>query len=330
MTFALPITSGALVLLMAWVGHQLPVARRPLFFGLPVVDGYASSSAAQALLRWYRWVNAAGAALGLALCAWRPATAPLWSTLPILITLAAFYGFRSQVLPHRLPPTGHVRSASLAPPVSNWIWAAMVPPALILAACALALYFGWDRLPERFPIHWGADGTPNGWADRTPRKVFATVIIGSATWALMCFMLAALLYGTRRAPGQMALLRASAFALVLATWLASILCSLIALQPLAPDPSQPLIPFWLTLSLPVIVVAATLWRLRSAMNAPTDPEEAAQFAGGELYANSADPAWMVPKASGLGYTFNFAHPVGRYVFPLVMAAFMALVFYVAN
>jgi uncharacterized membrane protein len=330
MITALALSSGALILLLAWVGHRLPVARQPLFFGLPVVDGYATSSAAQTLLRWYRIVNAAAAAAGLLLCAWRPQTAPLWSSLPVLATLVAFYAARTQVRPHRRPATGHIRSASLAAPVSGWIWAAMLPPALFLAAGALALYFGWDRLPERFPTHWNIDGTPDAWATRTPRKVFATIIIGTATWALMSAILAAMLYGTRRTPGQMPVLRASVFALVLATWLAAFLCSLTALQPLAPDPRQPLLPFWLMLGLPVIVVAATLLRLRSAMNAPIDPEEAAQFASGEFYANSADPAWMVPKASGLGYTFNFAHPIGRYLFPLIMALFTGLVIYVAR
>lgn len=330
MNTLLAMSSSATTLLLAWVGHRLPLARPPLFFGLPVEAGYRESAGAQGILRGYRLANALGALAGLALAFSTPLLAALATVAPVLTMLSAFYYARGKVRPHLAPTGEHIRRASLRPPVSNWIWVWMLPPLFVLAASAMVLYFGWNRIPERFPIHWDISGVANGWAARTPRKVFATLMIGAATWALLCLTMAGLLYGTRRAPGLTPVIRASVFALVATMWLLSILMAAIGLQPLAPDPTQPLVPFWVALLLPVVLIGVVLVPLSKVMSVPVDPEEAAYYAGGEIYANPEDPAWMVPKASGLGFTYNFGHPVGRYVFPAVILLFLGFVYYVTR
>ena len=62
-----------------------------------------------------------------------------------------------------------IRYAELNPqpqthPFSLWLCA---PPFVWLAGVAFYLQAHWYQLPERFPVHWGADGQPNGWATRS-------------------------------------------------------------------------------------------------------------------------------------------------------------------
>src|SRR6202044_3717386 len=49
---------------------------------------------------------------------------------------------------------------------------------------ALDLARRWDTLPERFPVHWGFDGQPNGWATRSLGGVDGAILIGAAVCAV--------------------------------------------------------------------------------------------------------------------------------------------------
>src|SRR5438067_2442151 len=55
-------------------------------------------------------------------------------------------------------------------------------PFVILLTTAVVLWLMWDRVPERWPIHYGLNGQPNGWAAKTPFGVFLPVGFG----LLMC------------------------------------------------------------------------------------------------------------------------------------------------
>jgi hypothetical protein len=51
-------------------------------------------------------------------------------------------------------------------------------PYAILAAAAIFLQANWQRLPSRFPIHWGIGGTPDRWAERNWRGVDGPLLAG--------------------------------------------------------------------------------------------------------------------------------------------------------
>lgn len=46
-----------------------------------------------------------------------------------------------------------------------------------------------------------------------------------------------------------------------------------------------------------------------------------------MVSNSADPRIWVPKASGLGYTLNFAHPMAWVVFGATLALIAVLLYF---
>lgn len=61
-------------------------------------------------------------------------------------------------------------------------------PFVILLIGAIVLAIKWDSIPDRWPIHWGVNGRPDGWANKTLIGVFLPFAAG----ALMCGFLEAL------------------------------------------------------------------------------------------------------------------------------------------
>ena len=49
-------------------------------------------------------------------------------------------------------------------------------PFLWIVGAAIYLQAHWGLLPERFPVHWGANGQPNGWASRTFSGVYGPLL----------------------------------------------------------------------------------------------------------------------------------------------------------
>ena len=76
-------------------------------------------------------------------------------------------------------------------------WLGLIPLLLLMAA-GLYLHANWDSIPSRFPVHWGLDGNPNRWADRSFRGVYGPLIFGTelVVW-LLAFALA-IWYGSRQ------------------------------------------------------------------------------------------------------------------------------------
>ena len=58
-----------------------------------------------------------------------------------------------------------MREAQLAPREIRFPggWDTQVTPFAILGGAAIFLGAEWNRIPERFPVHWTLTGQPNGW-----------------------------------------------------------------------------------------------------------------------------------------------------------------------
>ena len=53
-------------------------------------------------------------------------------------------------------------------------------PLAFLAGVAALLALRWDGIPARFAVHWGLDGRPDRWAERSAPGVFAPLVLGAA------------------------------------------------------------------------------------------------------------------------------------------------------
>ena len=274
--------------------------------------------------------------------------------LQIAGAFVAYYRARKQVLPHATRPAT-VREATLVPREAHLPggWLLQFPPFALLAAAAIWLHRHWSQIPKVFPIHWGVDGQPNGWATRSIAGVYAPLLMGVMLCALMVFLAYAMLRWSRLirvggAAGQAERrFRLVVVSIVVATeYFLALVFAWTSLLPLSHNQTGPpgFIPILVfALAFSGIVVALTVWtgqggtRLvgpavaASSAVAPVGdrtPDKCWKL--GLFYINRDDPALFVEKRFGIGYTLNFGHP-GAWVFlALLVAVFVAIILIVPS
>jgi uncharacterized membrane protein len=190
-------------------------------------------------------------------------------------------------------------------------------PFAALAVAAMLLAMNWDSIPERWIIHWGARGEPDGWAAKTPFQVYLPVGMGAAICAFL--ELIASVVASRRKPGAgfnaspeaiSAIARATADFVRLINVVLSITFACIAVRmPLYPM-SDPRSFLGFILALIAVAILLGVYRMKRAFERLRREGKLEGLKGwnGLIYRNPDDERLWVPKLTGLGYTFNFAHP----------------------
>jgi uncharacterized membrane protein len=336
--------------------YLLPRLTRPdLYFAITVPPGFRDGAEGVDILRRYRrevWIHSLIAlALILLSARGRLALALLqvgvfWQLLGCFV---AYLRARSRVMPHSVAPAT-LREADLAPRQARLPggWAFQLGPFAILAAVALWLHSHWEQIPERFPVHWGIDGKPNGWATRSFSGVYGPLIVA----ACVCAGVALLAYGvsrwTRRiqvrgGPGQSerrfqhirlsVLLETEYFLALLFAWVGSLA---LRSQAQMPSPLTVIVP---ALAFTVLVMVVMVRTGQGGSRLPeyrslSPPSVAAPVGDrtldrywivGIFYVNRSDPAIIVEKRFGLGYTLNFGQPVSWIVIGLLVVVPLALI-----
>ncbi|WP_180272233.1 DUF1648 domain-containing protein [Actinomyces ruminis] len=219
--------------------------------------------------------------------------------------------------------------AATEEPANSVAW--YVVSVLLLLVAAVFVLLRYDALPDPLPIHWGADGTVDGWARRSPLQVLLPAVIGLGLIVLVA-LCARIIHrrllrttpvdGDRgrarrltttqallitRAMGPLALATSASFAGIL-------------VLPLMKPPTAAR--WWLAVTVAVtclliLWIIADLIRLSRRFTrrlTPIDadsPDDDALWLGGLFYINRADPSLLVPKRAGVGVDLNYGHPVGR-------------------
>lgn len=314
---------GALLFWLPRLSH------RELFFAVTVPADFAGSGPGQAILSRYHWRVVVVTCLSAALAVWGGRSgkfAPLLAT-PLLEIAGCFWAFlraRAGVVPHAVEPTG-VREARLEPRQIHLPghWPAQIGPFAILGAAALYLHAEWQRIPARFPVHWGFDGRPNGWSARTLAGVYGPLLLGAIFVVLLFLLSVGILRWTRHvhatgsaAEVELARERRVLLVMVFSEYMLAGIIAWAALLPLRALPEQspslalPLggTAMLLLILLLVFVVHRPVEPAPARGAAPVgDRTEDRYWKGGVLYFNRNDPALLVEKRFGIGYTLNFGH-----------------------
>ena len=274
-------------------------------FGITAPPDFRSTDAARAALHRYHWsvaLSIAAAAVAvLYLAQGSPVLAGAIAPLtPLLTGMVAFLRERSRVraavqaVP--APTLAHPGGGHHLPPWLGWA----LPPFSFPLAAAVYLQAHWDQIPERFPIHWGSSGEPNGWAHRTAGGVYGPLLFAAGLMLLMLLLGLAMYYGSRHSPQMLAVLKV----LIAVTYFLGLMFSVVGLLPLFGAP-----PVILIAVVPIFVIALLVYSFKCATN-PAMPTEATPdecWTLGSVYYNPRDPALFVQKRLGFGYTFNFGH-----------------------
>lgn len=197
-----------------------------------------------------------------------------------------------------------IREASLEPGAERLPGGVIgqAAPFCILAAGALWLASRWDQLPARLPVHWNWRGEVDHVVDRSVIGAGLPLILGVAVCALMLGLQLGIVHGAPRAA-----MRASIVKLVLGGeyFIAMLCCAVLA--PMVTG-GRLLAPVLVASFAGVVVLLVTTWLL--ARHAPRPPvRNPGSWHAGFIYVNREDPALLVPKRLGVGYTFNFGNPL---------------------
>jgi uncharacterized membrane protein len=311
-------------------------SRAGIFFGASVPVDFPSSAKGHSLRRNYQLrgipIHLAALLAGIFLFFHlKTPAAPLifWGVYFGQIVCGAInWAFATrQVRPYAIRPP-LVRTASLARRSHLEItWIGYAAAALPLLLAALYLHTHWAQIPRVFPIHWDFNGRPNSWAHKSSLSVYGTVGTGTGLLFFMMLidtMLPHVLEMNRK------LLSVS---LSGGAGLVSLLMTYIALLPF-----RTTVAAWEILGGSAVGILLVLavelysvgWSHSKAAQEPYDGTPDACWYGGMFYFNRNDAALMVPKRSGIGFTFNFGRPVAWWILivpfllPILISVFFAI------
>lgn len=296
--------------------HLLPVwQRRNLFFGISVQQDFRNSAEAGRLMNNYRVVVWGATALALCLILAVPSerfVVPIYLA-QALAALVAFAMVRRKVESMGVSqPAVHRATLGAEPPQLPGTVFACVLPLALFAAAALYLNANWESIPERFPVHWDAWGQANRWSSKSLKSVYGILVFGAFLQLMFLFLNYAMKEGTRRsAPGssRRKFLEANLWLLLIVQWITAAMFAYIAVTPLEPIKPSGWVIAGLSATLLITVLGFAMYMAKlQAEPAESDntPDDCWRF-GGQVYYNPDDPALMVEKRIGLGFTMNFGN-----------------------
>jgi uncharacterized membrane protein len=360
MTAVLIIVPSALVVIAA-VMLLLPALMPPtLPLGVSVPVERQAEPVIRTALRRYRllvgvaWLVAV--ILAVALAAVSPLTASLVPILLFVIAASVAYIIARQMIVrtkhdeqwYKDVPVRLVGSVTVDP-VHTSVPAGWFAASLLLLAIATAIGVGvYDSLPQQVPVHWGLAGVADRFDVKNVGNVFGPLIVG----AIVTLVLFALSFVNRVAPIRAAAsasaadneLRARAKRAGLATLLGRMMF-VIALAIswlsvaswLLPDARWPVTIgtiALLVLILLVLVAFLVRWRRIVAQGIPKpgaehggvdSPDDDRFWKAGIFYVNRDDPAIMVQRRFGVGWTMNLGHPAGVAIGVALVAVIVGVV-----
>lgn len=344
---------GVLVAALLWLMPRL--TRPDLYFAVTVTPEFRDGPEGISIVRRYRAELVAVSVLalaGLAACSFGDALRlmPLAFLAQLVGSFLVFYRARGRVLPHAVAPTS-IREAEphFRPRSIPGGWVAACGPFVVLAAAAGYLWAHWQQIPLHFPIHWGMSGLPDRWAVRGWRGVYLPLLIMAAVLLPLTLLLYGMTHWVRPIqasglPGarESRFRRTTSVVLLAAEYGIALQAAWISLHPLMPNLRFTGGAGAVVLLLPLLVVfiaVIPLVRLgqggsRSAPAAES-PQTSTQPIGdrtddrywrlGVFYFNRDDPAVLVEKRFGIGYTLNLARPMSWTILLVILLVPLALV-----
>ncbi len=331
---AMLIPLGIILLLNGVLFVLLPRLTRPeVYFAVTVPKGFRDSEKGRRIVRRFRlWVVGAtvlAAVLLLAAQRWLGEAFAIAAVLgQVAVLLPAFLAARKETMGSAVDPS-RVMEVSLEPR-PTWGWGELVlhaGPIGVVGAVAFTAVLRWNRLPARLPIHWGVDGSVDGWITRTQANL-ATLLLSIAVMAgVISFIAWTVGRGVRRirtrGPAAKAerrfrgLMRAVT---VGAAYFVTAPAVMLGLTSFGVEVESPWVWILPILALLACVGVAFWWgqggsRLAAEKGAREglpdaplgDRTDDRCWKLGLFYVNRSDPALLVEKRFGVGYTVNFGN-----------------------
>ena len=328
-------------LLIGALNYAMPqLTRRDIFFGVTVAPQFRATPQARAILAGYRR-GIVGVTLAISFLFYQfgATITDLDGGALLMLELFACVGVlvltQRRTMPFRARVTS-TREASLAPqPLMPALIPLLAGPYLILGLATLTLVTHWAQVPDPMPVHWDLVGNPNGWMPKKP-AILWTILAAYLVMCVVCSLIViGMVYFSRQISASGAPAREERrfrWIGVAVTMAAGYLTASLAFLPLFPHVT---IAFGGIAAVLVAVIIGALELVRrgqggerlavadSSTEAISDRTPDACWIWGIFYYNPEDPALMVEKRFGIGWTLNFAHR-GAWAFMILI--FVALAF----
>ncbi len=298
--------------------------RPDIYFAVTVGTGFASTPAARRILHQY-WLELAIHTL-IAWCLalllginqpWVLLPAVTWQVIGTSWAIARGHEKTTQYATAPSP----MREAELSsrPEKLPGGWFVACGPLIFLCLAGLYAWLFWDDLPPHIAVHWGLHGADR-WVDRTPSNVFRFLGLFGSLCASFLLISYGLLRWSRtisvtgeRARGEARFRRRTIWLLLGIQYLVVVPGVTLSFWP-----GMPAEWLWSIVSLIALgIVVALLFRMGQGGSRTVDPAEYEPAIGdrtpdeawkwGLFYYNPDDPALIVEKRFGMGFTFNFGN-----------------------
>jgi uncharacterized membrane protein len=299
-----------------------------LLFAVPLPAAFRNGPQARGALNEFRAIIAVFTLLAMAVL-WMLPLAPLSlfaAFAPLGITVIggfAYYRQYRKLRPYAvdIAPVRETEISTSPDRLPWWAWAGAAGPYALLGATAAYLNANWQSIPARFPVHWGVDGQPNRWVDRSARGVYGPLWFAAELSLLILLMGLAGWFGARRSRHRTVLLAA----IIGLGYVLTFIFSGVAVMPIVHVPLMVMVlaPFVIIVPFTIILI----WKLKGSSSDPLEPTPLECWKAGVFYYNPNDTALFVEKRFGVGYTLNFANPwcwalLGGIIITIVSAFFI--------
>ncbi len=337
---AVLISLGATDLLVLLVLVFMPIMRRErAFFGVRVSREIYEGIGKRILRRYWLCLVAtflAFAAIGFLTSVYRRnfLYAIVSYLLTLLVAFLLYASFAREVRPFReISDTKKFATSLNTRRLADYThYALEVVIVLLTIAPVFVLIYYYPTIPERVPVHWGFNGMPDRWAHKSFSTVFFLPVLALYMQSWFLVLKYDLVHAKMTLPAQQAeVYLAAKEQLIVASmrmmdWIRGLIAGLLGLVSmfmlLATNESlrhwMPIANFlvWPFVGLLLVVSLYYIYRFMSINNAleavtgnsnvQRESEAEKWSSGGLFYYNPNDPALIVEKRDGLGFTYNFA------------------------
>lgn len=220
----------------------------------------------------------------------------------------------------------------------------LIPMVVTLGFIGYTL-LNYNNMPARIPMHWGSDGKPNSFTEKNPFSVNALLFILLTIQVMFLGMNVATkrsgikLSATRINASrirQLSLRKYSSWFLFMISVLITLLFSFLQLTTIHAGLMNNVVILLVPVIFTLIILIGSIVFAVKVGNAGdkfdldpsmgiTDVDEDRYWKGGIIYFNKNDPSIVVEKRFGIGWTINFAHPIGLLILlgPIVVILLIA-------
>ncbi|WP_342462898.1 DUF5808 domain-containing protein [Ureibacillus sp. FSL K6-8385] len=274
----------------------------------------------------------------------------------IFISLALFYYYRGKMKQYKraekwAQQLKQVAAADLTVHSEDSLppWYIYLLPMIVTAGLMGYTIYQYDLLPQQIPTHWGLSGEPDAFTEKTPFTAIQMLLF----LLLLQLMFLGIQLGMKFSGiklsatnlsasknRQLALRKSPSWFSFYTVLLITMLFSYFQLTTIHPDLFnysllKALIPFGVmflilagTAILMVIVGRSDKYPSESMEEGLMDASDDKYWKAGLFYFNKNDPSIFVEKRFGVGWTINFANPVGYLIIfgPLILILLIAFLF----